>query len=222
MLDLTALGEALHAELDDRHRARETALAASRRSIRNAANAIRAMHRGERDRAEELLAEAQAELRRGREASVGHGAVEHAGFLSDAAKEVAEAATFVAIVTGSPLPEPATLGVDAAAYANGLAEAIGELRRHLLDALRDAVGSADPKAEAEGLARSEGLLEAMDDIHAVLVTLDFPDGVTGGLRRSTDVARSIIERTRGDLTTTLVQARLRTALEVHRRQVLET
>ena len=221
MRDLTEVGEAIRTDLDARHRAREAALEASRRSIRNAANAIRAMHRGERDLAEQLLGEARAELARGVAASAGHGAVRYAGFLTDAEKEVAEAATFVAIVTGSALPAPDVLGVEAAAYANGLAEAIGELRRHLLDVVRDAVGSVEARAEAEGLARSEALLEAMDDIHAVLVTMDFPDGVTGGLRRSTDVARSIIERTRGDLTTTLVQANLRTALETHRRQVLE-
>jgi translin len=210
VLDLSATGEALRTSLAAKHTAREAALDASRRSIRSAANAIRAMHRAERERAADLLTEARAALEEGVAASAGHPAVEHAGFLGDAAKEVAEAATFIAIAADEPLPTPADLGVDAAAYANGLAETIGELRRHLLDVLRGG-----------GLERCEALLAAMDEIHAVLVTMDFPDGVTGGLRRSTDVARSIIERTRGDLTTALVQDRLRAALDAHRRDVLQ-
>lgn len=116
----------------------------------------------------------------------------------------------VALVSGAELPGPETIGVDDAAYLNGLAETVGELRRHTLDVLR--------KGDLE---RCEELLGAMEDIYAVLVTVDYPDGVTAGLRRSTDVARSIIERTRGDLATAAVQAQLRAALDAHR-AVLES
>lgn len=145
---------------------------------------------------------------RGR-AAVGEPEVAVAGFLVDAEKEYAEARTTIALVAGEELPGPDELGVGAASWLNGAAETIGELRRHLLDVLR-----------AGDLARCEALLEAMDDIHAVLLTIDFPDGVTHGLRRSTDVARAIIERTRGDLTAALVQARLRDALDRHAADVL--
>lgn len=210
MADLGAIRHALAAELAGKHHAREVALDASRRAIRAAANAIRAAHRGDIEAAERLCTEAEHALRAGEEACTDHDEVAHAGFLHDAAKELVEARTTVALLTRRSLPAPDELGVRAAAYANGLAETVGELRRHLLDVLR-----------AGELDRSEELLADMDDIYAVLVTLDFPDGVTGGLRRSTDVARAIIERTRGDLTTALVQARLQAALEAHRRDVLE-
>lgn len=114
----------------------------------------------------------------------------------------------MALVCGERLPGPGDLDVDDAAYLNGLAETVGELRRHALDVMR----SGD-------LERCEELLAVMEDIYAILVTIDYPDGVTGGLRRSTDVARSIIERTRGDLATAAVQADLRNALDAHRRAV---
>ena len=191
--------------LGAKHRAREAGLEAGRRAIRASANAIRAAHRGEIDRARELVDEAAAALADASDAVKDHADIEHAGFLSDSRKEFAEASATIALLNDEPLPTPEDLGIGDAAYLNGLAEAIGEVRRHLLDQLR-----------AGHLERSEALLGAMDDIYSVLVTVDFPEGVTSGLRRSTDVARSIIERTRGDLTTALVQARLRDALETHR------
>ena len=209
MLDSAALAAGAQTRLAAKHRAREEALTASREATRFSANAIRAAHRGEQDAAAELLDRARAALDAAQAACEGQPEVAHAGFLSDAAKEYAEARTTLAIISDQPLPGPGELGMSDAAYLNGLAETVGELRRHLLDVLR-----------AGHLARCESLLEAMDDIYAVLVEMDFPDGVTGGLRRSTDVARSIIERTRGDLTTALVQAQLRDALEAHRRDVL--
>jgi translin len=210
MGSLDAIEAQLLEDLGAAHVAREMALEASRRSIRASANAIRAIHRGERDAATTLVGLAEQELRAGELACVDQPAVAHAGFLHDAAKELAEARTTFAVIAGEPLPSPHQLGVSPAAYANGLAECVGEIRRHLLDQLR--TGAVE---------RSEELLGAMDDIYATLVKIDYPDGVTQGLRRSTDVARSIIERTRGDLTTALVQARLQAALEAHRRDVLE-
>ena len=203
------MGEAVRARMGAAHEAREATLTASRSSIRSSANAIRAAHRGDGRAAEELLSESRAGLEQARAACAGHPAVEHAGFFADAQKEYAEARTTFALIRDQPLPPPEELGVSDAAYLNGLAETVGELRRHLLDVLR--VGQLD---------RSEALLEVMDEIYALLVTIDFPDGVTGGLRRSTDVARAILERTRGDLTSALVQARLRDALDAHRRDFL--
>lgn len=209
LTDLTALQGRVVERLGDKHRAREQALGDSRRAIRASANAIRAVHRDDRDHARQLLQEAHDGLRAAEAACRDHPQVQHAGFLSDAQKEYAEACTTLALVTGQTLPGPEDLAVDDAAYLNGLAETVGELRRHTLDVLRTG-----------RLERCEQLLAAMEDIYALLVTVDFPDGVTGGLRRSTDVARSIIERTRGDLATAAVQAQLREALDALRRDVL--
>jgi translin len=125
-----------------------------------------------------------------------------AGFVHNAAKEFVEGCITLAIIAGRPLPSPADLGVEPAAYVNGLGEAVGELRRHLLDSLR--------RGEIE---RCEGLLVAMDDIYTALVTMDYPEAITGGLRRTADAMRGILERTRGDLTVALVQRKLERRLE---------
>ena len=141
-----------------------------------------------------LLEEATAVLR-------DHPDVLHAGFIADAAKEYAEARLTAALAARQSLPLPADLGVEVAPYLNGLGEAVGELRRRMLDLLR-----------AGDLEDAEATLEAMDSVVELLASLDYPDGMTGGLRRTTDVARSLVERSRSDLTTTVVQERLRREL----------
>jgi len=187
---LDAVMEGVRAELAAKHAAREQALPLCRELIRYSANAIRAVHRDEFAQAEALRLRATETLERINAALAGHPDVFYAGFVHDAQKEHAEAALTLALVRGAPLPGPDDLGVDPAPYLNGMGEAIGELRRYLLDKLR--------RGEVE---RCEPFLQAMDDIYDVLVTVDYPDALTGGLRRTTDVARGILERTRGDLTT---------------------
>src|ERR687889_477192 len=127
-----------------------------------------------------------------------------AGYVQDAMKEAAEAAIPLAIVANRRLPEPAELGAEDAAYLNAMAEAASELRGQVLDRLRE-----------NDLPRAEYLLGTMDDIYSALVTVDFPDAITGGLRRTTDALRAVLERTRSDLTLTLVQSRLHAALDAH-------
>lgn len=209
MPDLASLQADVVERLSAKHAAREALLTAGRDAIRASANAIRAVHRRDAATADGLLAEAAARLETGRQAAAGQPEIEFSGLLSDAQKEYAEGRLTYAMILGGDIPGPQDLGVSDAAWLNGLAETVGEMRRHLLDVLR-----------AGDLQRAEELLAGMDDIHTLLVTIDFPEGITGGLRRSTDVARAIIERTRGDLTTALVQSRLQTALEGHRRDVL--
>jgi translin len=191
----------LRARLDAKHRAREVGLRDARQAVRCSANAIRATHRAELDRADRLLGEARELLEVASSTLAAHPDVYYAGFLQDAQKEYAEALATRALVAGDPVPPPNDVGVGDAPYLNGLAETVGELRRHLLDVLR-----------AGDVARATALFAAMEEIHALLADLDFPDAITGNLRRSTDVARSIIERTRGDLTLTVVQRDLADAL----------
>jgi translin len=200
-MSLDDVRQSVGARLDAKHRAREVGLSNARQAIRRCANAIRAVHRGDRKAADALLVEARELLGVAEATLAAHPDVYYAGFLQDAQKEYAEAQATRALVTGEPLPPPEDVGVGDAPYLNGLAEAVGELRRHLLDVLR-----------AGDVARAGELFEAMEEIHAVLVDLDFPDAMTGGLRRSTDVARAIIERTRSDLTLTVIQRDLADAL----------
>lgn len=189
--------------------AREKALVAARRSIRASANAIRAIHRSDLEQAHALMKESRSAIESGREAvRDGHPDVYFAGFLQDAQKEYAEARLTEAVVTGSGLPSPEDLGVELAPYLNGMAESIGEGRRAILDLLR--------RGEIE---EGERILTAMEDMYYLLVSMDFPDAVTGNLRRSTDVARGIMERTRGDLSITLVQRKLQDALDRHAERV---
>jgi translin len=200
---LDDIGERARTELETLHRAREDAYAASRLVIRAAANAIRAVHRSEGATARTLLDEATESLDVVRRASRERPQLTGAGFVLDAQKEYAEARLVYGLLVAASddLPGPAELDIDTAAWLNGLAETVGELRRRMLDLLR--AGDHDGASAA---------LTAMEDIIGVLVTIDFPDGVTAGLRRSTDVARSITERSRGDLTTALQLDRVHRAL----------
>jgi translin len=209
-VDLEPVGRRLREQFDVKMVARERALSASRRAIRSSANAIRALHRHERERAAELMEEARAAIADGLEAVADHPDVAHAGFLQDAQKEYAEARFTQAIIDdAADPPTPEELGVAPAPYLNGMSEAVGEARRQVLDLLR-----------AGDVASGERMLVAMEDIYALLATMDYPDAITGNLRRSTDVARSIMEKTRGDLSLSLVQRDLKDALDRHARAVL--
>jgi translin len=203
-LDLSELARSVQARLDEKNAAREGALPAARRSIRSSANAIRAIHRLDFETAVRLIQESRAALDEGLDAVREHADIRHAGYLQDAQKEYAEANLTMSLVRGTELPSPPDLGVEDAAYLNGVSEAIGEGRRRVLDLLRTGA-----------VHEAEQLLDAMEEMYGVLVTMDYPDAITMNLRRSTDVARSLIEKTRGDLSIAVVQQDLRDALDRH-------
>lgn len=203
--ELLTLSDPVRDRFAARHDARETALQASREAVRAAANAVRAIHRGELEVTDELIAAARAALGTADHATDAYPEIRHAGFVQDAAKELAEAVLTRAAVTGGSLPGPDEVGVDDTAWLHGLAETVGELRRACLDLMR-----------RDRLDEAESLLDLMQEILAVLATIDAPDGLTRGLRRATDAARAITERTRGDLTTAATQRVLRDALDAHR------
>lgn len=198
---LDQIGERILAYLDGKNAARDLALQRSRTMIRHCATAIRAAHRDERSLAKEHLQQAREIKEALREELEPYPDLYHAGYTQDALKEYAEASIVYALLASETLPDPDDLEVEYAAYLGGLGEAAGELRRRTLDILRH-----DRSEEAERL------LEAMDEIYGLLVTVDFPDAITGKLRRLTDVVRGIVERTRGDLTTSLRQDDLKSAL----------
>lgn len=198
---LNIIGNLAREEFSKTHDGREQALRLSREVIRNSANSIRATHRAEFDNARELIATITKLADEMKTVLIDNPAVYRAGFVEDAQKEYVEACATLAFAESSPLPSMDELGVGAAAYLNGLADAVGELRRFILDSLR-----------RDDFSRCEDLLGIMDEVYTLLVTIDYPDAVTRGLRRSTDMVRGVLERTRGDLTVTLRQHRLEQTL----------
>jgi translin len=192
----------LRENLAGKDAAREKAMPLCRDAIRYCSQAIRAAHRQEFAAAEEQLAAAGKLIDEAQRGFSAHAEFSNTGFIRDAQKELAEGHLVLALVTGKPVPSPAELKVDVAAYLNGMGEAAGEMRRYLLDGMRQG-----------DLSRGEEILAAMDDIYGVLVTMDFPDAITGGLRRTTDMVRGVLERTRSDLTLAISQKRLEAKLE---------
>jgi len=200
--------DTIRATFTARNAARDLTLSRSRELIRYCSLTIRAVHREEFDEAAQLLATARQAAAAMKGDIQPHPELYYTGYTQDALKELAEACVVFAIVRGEPIPAPGDIEVDEAAYLNGLAEAASELRRRCLDLIR-----------RDRVEEAEQMLTAMDDIYAQLVTIDFPDALTGGLRRTTDALRAVLERTRGDVTTTLQQEKLQKALNEMERRV---
>jgi len=205
---LQVIVDQINQAFDAKSEVRDRTLNRSRALIRHCANAIRATHRGDhedaltllettRQAATEMITEAQQ-----------YPDIFHAGYTQDALKEMTEAHIVRAVILGQPIPTPENLQVEYAAYLKGLAEAASELRRFVLDALR--------RGRVE---QAELILGCMDDMYSVLVTVDFPDAITNGLRRTTDMVRGVLERTRGDVTTAVRQEAMRTALAAFEKRI---
>lgn len=192
MEKLETIANQIREQFDARTAARDQALAQARALTRACSQAIRAVHRDEDDTMNEHLGEARKLAESLRSGLQRHPDLYYAGYTQDALKEFVEANATCALIKNQPLPDPTALDVEYNTYLNGMAEVIGELRRRSLDILRHGYS-----------AEAERLLTSMDDIYSILVTMDYPDAITNGLRRQTDVARSIIERTRGDITFSL-------------------
>jgi translin len=191
-------------QLEAKQKARDRALLDSRQVVRHAATCIRALHRGEFERANESLSDGRQMVEATRADLADHPDIYWAGYVQDAQKEIAEAFLVAAMVQDRDMPGPADIGVENAPFLNGVAEAASEMRRYALDRIRKG-GDAD-------MEEAERVLRAMDEAYTSLITVDFPDAITGGLRRTTDALRAVLERTRGDLTLTLRQAELARAL----------
>ncbi len=199
--DLTSIGNRAIEQLTGRNKDREEGLSVSREVIRSSANAIRAVHRDDFDEAKRLVDSGRKRLQDAEHIRDDNPLIYNAGFLNDARKEFVEANVTLAVISGNDIPTADELGIDSPAYLNGMAEVIGELRRYILDSLR-----------RDSVERCEELMEVMDEIYGVLVTVDFPEAVTGGLRHTTDAMRAVLERTRGDLTIALRQRALEARL----------
>ncbi len=200
--DLSGLGEEVRESFSEKNAARDIVLAQSRLLIRFCAETIRAIHREDFDLAREKLASATEKVAEMLTAVANYSDLYYAGYTQDGLKEYVEANLVLALVTDKPLPGPKDLQVEYSTYLKGLGEAATEMRRRILDIIRNGHSS-----------EAERLLASMDEIYSLMVTIDFPDAITHGLRRQTDIVRSVVERTRGDLTTSLRQQQLQTALQ---------
>ena len=201
MNQFETIAQRIQADFEARNDARDGALRRSRELIRTCATAIRASHRDEWDAAHDLLAEADKVAKNLQESLAPYPDLLHAGYTQDALKEMVEAHVTLAIASNTTIPEPEALGIGYPAYLNGLCEGASEMRRRCLDQMRRG-----------DTAEAERLLKAMDEVYDILVTFDFPDAITGGLRRVSDMVRGVVERTRGDLTVAVRQEKLREAL----------
>lgn len=206
-LNLESIAEKIAEKFSIIEKARDESYILHRKIIKQSGLTIRAVHRGEKEKAHQMLAEIRDMVEESKQIVLDIEELPRSGFIHDAQKEFVEASVTTAIVFDEELPGPDELGVQYAAYLNGISEVIGELRREILDLMRRDKGD-------EG----ERFLEAMDEIYSVLVTMDYSDAVTGGLRRSTDQARGILERTRGDFTNHIISKRLRDDLDRHIRE----
>lgn len=194
--NLENIAAEIRQEFSAKDAAREKGLRLCREVIRCSSRVIRAVHRHEKEEAEQMLNSTRILVNEVTEALAQYPDLLHGGFVHNAQKEFAEASITWALLNSIPLPTPESLGVDSPAYLNGLGEAAGELRRYLLDSMRGG-----------DFSRGEELLAMIDDVYGVLVTIDFPDALTEGLRRTTDMVRGVLEKSRGDLTMALVMAK---------------
>jgi translin len=202
MDQLSDLADAIREEFEQINTARDLAYQRSRTLISLCARSIRAIHREEWETAESLIVQAKEATETMVSGVVDYPSLYYAGYTQDAVKEFVEANLTYALVRNRPLPTPEELGTESNTWLGGLAEAATELRRRILDIIRH--GHTD---------EAERLLDVMDGIYSILVTFDFNDKITGGLRRRTDTVRAVLERTRGDVTTSLRQEQLEEALE---------
>ena len=209
--NLDSIAEQIRKDFTTKDETREKVLPLCREVIRHSSTAIRAVHRQEFEAANGLLKSARQLLSEAEQAVASYSQLRYTGFFHDAQKEFAEASITLALITEKKAPAPDELNVNFTAYLNGLGEACGELRRYLLDSIR-----------RDDLSRVEELLTAMDDIYNILVTMDFPDAITGGLRRTTDMVRGILERTRSDLTLVMQQSKLEKKLKLFRERQAES
>ncbi len=208
-MDLEKIRETIDKDFSAKNQAREKGLVHSRKTIQLSGNAIRSIHRGETDKAKKLIKEARQEIKQAVKELKNFPDIYFAGFMQNAEKEYVEAEATLALTSGKPLPEPTKMGVGYAQYLNGLGEAIGELRRHILDLVRH--GDID---------KADGLLDKADDIFYLMASFDYPDAITYGLRRTQDVTRAIMEKTRGDLTTAIRQKSLKQSIAKLQEQLI--
>lgn len=201
MPSLNDLAGTMLARFEAKDRAREEALSTSREVVRFCSAAIRSVHRGDIAQSERLMDKAHESLEKIHNTLKDHQDIRYAGFIDVAEQEYAEARSVYSITTRHEILTPEEIGVDLVNYLSGLGDTTGELRRHILDLIRQ----GHPE---EG----EYFLDVVEEIYHLLMLFDYPEAITRGLRRKSDLARSMLERTRGDLTNAMEMAKVEASL----------
>ncbi|HII81072.1 MAG TPA: haloacid dehalogenase [Methanosarcina sp.] len=203
---LEEISNRIRENLEVKDRIREEGLKISREIVRECRTASFALHGKDFEKASNSIETAGKALKKLEARFEGHADIYHAGFVEHAQQEYSEVSVLYSLLKDEgkmlSLPSPDELGVEYTAYLNGLGDVVGELRRHILDLIR---GEAFEKAEV--------FLGIMENIHATLMDFDYPDAITGGLRRKTDVSRSLIEKTRGDVVNAIQQQKLELSMK---------
>lgn len=194
----------IRANFEAKDAVREDGLKISREVVRECRTASFALHGEDFEKANASIKAAGKALEKLEILFRGHADIYHAGFVEHAQQEYSEVSVLYSLLKEEGekrIPSPDELKVEYAAYLNGLGDLVGELRRHVLDLIRK-----------ESFERAEVFLGIMENIHAMLMDFDYPDAITRGLRRKTDVSRALIEKTRGDVVNAIGQKKLELAI----------
>jgi translin len=199
MKNLEEIAERIESRLEEKDQVREVAIKSARAINRLSGSIVHLIHKGEDVRP--MMNEALDETHRLRSLLEDYPEIWESGLVEGALQELAEAAILLALVHDDELPDPDDMGITGNAYLLGMADAIGELRRFALEKLRE--GEVD---------EAKIYLEIMEEIFLVIMRFDFPDALIP-IRRKQDVARSLLEKTRGDVAVAVNSARLQMRMD---------
>ena len=199
MKNLDAAIETIESELDEKDHVREIALKSSRAIVRLSGSALKDLHRG--GPVGEKLSELKDEVSRLSSLLGDHPDLVRAGYVESAFQEYAEVGMVLSLLEKDDVPLPEDLGIGSVPYLLALGDTIGELRRFALEELRR--GNID---------QANRFLDRMEDIYHALVRFDYPDAIAA-VKHKQDVARSLLEKTRGDVAVATNARRLHDRLD---------
>ncbi len=209
-MGLKEIGDDIYAKLSVQNKARDLLIDEMHKVLKVTREAISAVHQGELKKAKKSITNAQSMMKAAQTHLEKLSQLPVIGLVHDAEGEVAEAALFLAFNIKQNLPGPEEIGVSEVGYLQGLGDLVGELRRYAIDSLID-----------DNLKEAKRAFEEMEQIYATLLTFDFPRGLTPGVRRKTDIARGLIERTRADLSTAIENRRLLAGINSFQKKLKE-
>ena len=201
--------EHIREELEEKDKAREQGITLSREVVRNCRVAMQHVHKMELERAHFMILTARENMEKMNSVLKDQPDLYYGGFVEHAQQEFTECSVIYALVSGKGIPEPEELKVEPVAYLNGLGDVGGEIKRHILDLIRNGM-----------LDKGERYLNIMEELYTGLMLFDYPDAMTHGLRAKTDRLRLLLEIARGELTAAVRQQKLEMAMQALENQFL--